>query len=292
MNKRSLLLPLLTLIAFFCACNPNARWEVEDVHISIDLQYISAGFIECSFSTDKEAYYLIAIDSVRQGYDPMERQKQFMMLALDSAQLTYLRWRNELLQAGEFHIAPFASHSLQYGAVNHFFTSLTPNTDYWVYAFVVDPNTMKPMGKLHIVSTKTHAQSQVDITFHYRIKGHWDYIYPLDDHRNIHNHFPYIATTRDSAEIAQSGMNAEDYFSQWMQEQFNAPNKARIYYGIKAIENDGIGSHTTFQHGTTYYTAIGGFDGSIKQKLIYKFTWMGDSTDIYLTEMDAINRIH
>ena len=93
-------------------------------------------------------------------------------------------------------------------------------------------------------------------------------------------------------EIVQSGMNAEDYFSQWMQEQFNAPNKARIYYGIKAIENDGIGSHTTFQHGTTYYTAIGGFDGSIKQKLIYKFTWMGDSTDIYLTEMDAINRIH
>ena len=184
MNKRSLLLPLLTLIAFFCACNPDAKWETEDVHISIDLQYVSAGFVECSFSTDKDAYYLIAIDSVRQGYNPMERQKQFMMLALDSAHLSYLRWRNELLQDGEFHIAPFSSHSLQYGAVNYFFTSLTPNTDYWVYAFVVDPVTMKPIGKLHMVNTKTYAQSQVDISFHYRIKGSWDYIYPLDGHRN------------------------------------------------------------------------------------------------------------
>lgn len=70
------------------------------------------------------------------------------------------------------------------------------------------------------------------------------------------------------------------------------PKQGAHLLGIKAIENDGIGSHTTFQHGTTYYTAIGGFDGSIKQKLIYKFTWMGDSTDIYLTEMDAINRIY
>ena len=111
MNKRLLLLPLLILMAFFCACNPDARWETEDVNISIDIQYISAGFIECSFSTDKEAYYLIAIDSVHSGYNPMDNQKQFMMLALDSANLSYLRWRNELLKAGEFHIAPFSSHS-------------------------------------------------------------------------------------------------------------------------------------------------------------------------------------
>lgn len=286
MSKKLYIISILFIL--FCACDPEARWETEDVTITMEIKNLSAGFIECEFSTDKEAYYLIAIDSVRHHYDPMEHQKQFMTLALDSANLTYIAWRNKLLQDGEFNIAPFASHALQYGRTTHFFTSLIPNTDYWIYAFVVNPETMKPIGKLHLMQVTTAAESTMNIRFHYRVKGNWDYVYPLDSNGHVYSRFPYIATTRDSMEIVQSGMNAEDYFSQWMQEQFDNPTKASIYYGVKAIENDGIGSHTTFQHGTTYYTAIGGFDGSIKQKIIYKFTWLGEETDLYFSEEDAI----
>ena len=60
---------------------------------------VSAGFAQCSFSTTKDAYYLISIEPVRAGYNPMDHQKQFMMLAWAFSayllvNLAYL-WRKE-----------------------------------------------------------------------------------------------------------------------------------------------------------------------------------------------------
>lgn len=287
MNKRILYI-LLILVVCFCACDPNARWETEDVLITMNIKTISAGYVECDFSTNKDAYYLIAIDTVHPDFNPYVHQKQFMMLALDSANVTYLTWRNKLLKNGEFNIAPFASHALQYGDINHFFTGLMPNTKYWVYAFVVDPDIMKPKGKLYITEIKTTSESVVDIHFDYRVKGHWDYIYPLDSTGQIYSRFPYIATTRDSVEIAQSGYDLDLYFDIWILEQFVFPEEANVYYGVKAIENDGLASYTIFEEGRTYYTAISGFDGSFKQKVVYKFVWHGDSTNYYFSGKDAV----
>ena len=95
------------------SCDPEAKWETENVDITIRVECASAGFAVCEFTTSQEAYYLIAIEKIREGYNPMDHQKQFMSMALDSAYAAYLVWRNDLWQKDEFNVAPFASHSLQ-----------------------------------------------------------------------------------------------------------------------------------------------------------------------------------
>lgn len=288
MNKQYQII-LLLLAVVVCACHPEAKWTKENVKIEISVETISAAFIECRFSTDIEGYYLIGIDSVKNDYDPMSHQKQFMMLALDDANVEYIVWRNQLLQNGEFNVAPFASHSLQYGKINHFFTGLKPETDYWIYAFSVNPETLTPMGTLQLITVQTAAKSVVDINFEYRVIGEWDYIYPIEKSGKIHSHFPYIATTRDSIDIAQDNTTPQEFFTQWTEERFRIPELAEVYYGVRAIENDGISSYLQFEQGHTYYTCISGYDGTINQMAIYKFTWKGDSTYYYFKESDSAN---
>lgn len=287
----------------FSSCNPEAKWDTTDVEINMTVKTVSAGFIECGFSTNKEAYYLIAIEPARDDYDPMEHQKQFMTLALDSANVDYLAWRNRLLRDGEFNVAPFASHSLQYGSVNHFFTGLWFDQEYWVYAFVVDPESMKPAGKLYLEKVKTTYESIMPILFEYRVKGTWDYIYPIDSASgNIYAHFPYVATTRDSLEIEKDLAEADStsaysyastvqqYFTIWLALQDLNMEEAHILYGVSAIDNNGINSHLSFKEGHTYYTYIAGFDFSVRQSTLYKFRWEGEKTALYFTEKDNIAR--
>ena len=290
-NKVFYILGLLCAMSF-ASCNPEAPWTTDDVTIRMEVTTVSAGFVECSFSTDKNAYYLIAIEEAREGEDPMSVQKQFMTLALDSANREYIDWRNKLLKAGEFNIAPFSSHALHYGSVEHFFTGLGPGCTYWIYAFVVNPSTMKPCGKLHLVEVKTKDDSDIDVHFAYRVKGRWDYIYPLDSLGNIYMRFPYLATTMDSASLSEESTDPIWYFANWMIERFAEPSLANIMYGVYAMDNDGSNSALEFEVGHTYYTAICGYDGSFKQTTIYKFHWVGEETELYFVDTDPANIVN
>ena len=285
-NRRFIAGLTAAAVIALCAisCSPEAPWTTRDVQITIDVQQISAGFIECQFSTNKNAYYLVACEPAIEGVNPMEYQKQFMMLALDSANVKYLMWRNQRLKEGEFNVAPFASHALQYGAVHYVFTPLQANTHYWLYAFVVDPDKMEPVGRLNFQNIYTTTGSTVDIHFEYRIKGRWDYIYPLDKNGNIYNAFPYIAITRDSLEIDQSGDLPTMYFSILYIQNLKNLEEANILYGVKVAENDGFSSPVEFEMGHTYYTYISGMDGSYNHKVLYRFKWYGDSTSYYFKE--------
>lgn len=291
--KGILSLLLLPCSLFLASCNPEAKWETEDVTINMQVTTVSAGFIECSFSTSKEAYYLVSISPVKKDYDPMTHQKQFMMLALDSANVQYLKWRNELLNQGEFNIAPFSSHALQYGAIDYFYTGLLPNQDYWIYAFVVNPETMEPAGKLYLQEITTTKESIMDIHFDYRVKGRWDYIYPVDTLGNIYSRFPYIATTVDSLKLVDSEFGTDSaavaHFVFWAFERFTDPSKAVVYYGVHSVENDGYQSAENFQAGHIYYTAISGYDGSFRQTTVYKFTWTGETCNLYYHDTDSAN---
>ncbi len=293
MKKWIYILNIVGIVLLFSNCDPEARWETSDVKVEIAVETISAAYVECNFSTNKDAYYLIAISPVDSDVNPMEYQKQFMTLALDSANEEYLYWRSILLQEGEFNIAPFASHALQYGNVTHFFTSLTPDTDYWIYAFVVNPEKMIPTSRLFMTTIRTASASKVDVWFEYRVKGIWDYIYPVDSNKNINSHFPYIATTRDSLILAEAQQSPQEYFSEWMLDLMEWPQDDDIYYGVKAIKNDGFSSAsmTRFEKGHTYYTAIGGFDGGIGNNVIYKFRWENESTEYYFTDTDSTNLV-
>lgn len=268
------------------SCNPDAPWTTKDVTVAMEIKTVSAGFIECSFSTNKNAYYLIACDPVKEGYDPMSHQKQFMTMAIDSANAEYIQWRNRLLQEGEFNVASFASHALQYGTLNHFFTGLLPDEDYWVYTFVVDPKTLQPSGKLHLQRVRTKSESIMDVHFDYRVKGAWDYIYPLDKEGHIQTRFPYVSTTRDSAELSMDStfVDPTTYFVLWALSQFLTPEEVRVLYGVSAFLNDGVSTHLQFEEGHTYFTAISGYDGSFKQLTICRFVWEGSETNLYFTD--------
>lgn len=298
-HSASGLIAILMAVVALCAtsCNPEAPWTTDNVTVNMKITTVSAGFAECSFSTNKEAYYFIACEPVRAGYDPMQHQKQFMMLALDSAYSEYLMWRTRLLRDGELNVASFSNHSLYYGQTDYFFTGLLPEQDYWIYAFVVDIETLKPAGKLYLQQITTTSESIIDVHFDYRVKGLWDYIYPHDTLGNIYTRFPYIATTRDSADLADKDsitgdMEAIAYFVFWSLERFLDPSKANVLYGVRAIENDGWQTNEVFEEGHTYYTAISGYDGSFKQTTVYKFHWTGDSCNYYFRDTDPANIVN
>ena len=280
-------LAVIGLLAFLTlACNPEAPWTTKNVDITMDIQTVSAGFIECEFSTSKNAYYFIDVQPVRKGDNPMDHQKQFMNLALDSAYLAYIAWRHELLEEAAADVAPFSSHSLQYGKIHHFFTALDPNTDYWVYAFVVNPDKIKPEGKLHLATVTTRSASVVDVHYEYRVKGYWDYIYPVDAKGDIYTRFPYLAATRDSLDIIAQGQTPEEYFNDLFFDIMDNKRRDQILYGVKATHNDGWDSYIEFEAGHTYYTAIAGWDGVVGNNVIYHFTWTGEDFESYFHDDD------
>jgi len=296
----------LLLIIMLASCNTDAPWTTKNVNINMEVKTVSAGFIECNFSTNKNAYYLIAIEEARDDYNPMAHQKEFMMLALDSANVEYIQWRNWLLKSGETNIAPFASHALQYGDVNHFFTGLWFEEKYWVYAFVVDPDKMQPVGRLYLQTVTTQFESIMPIRFDFRVKDDWTYIYPLDSlSGKVTPEFPYVTVTRDSVELMKDiaeidsieGMGItstpQEYFTTWLLNLSMSPDQANVQYGVSAKENDGFESWDIFPDGMyevghTYYTFIGGYDFSVRQNTLYKYTWKGDKKDLYFSQDDNI----
>ena len=292
-NKGERILLFLSIFIFqfsISSCNPEAPWSTQDVTIEMSAQNVSAGFIEYSFTPNKEAYYLISCMQATEEMDPFNHPKQFMMLMLDSANTAYIEWRNGLLKEGEFNIAPFASHCLQYGPITHFFTNLEPETNYWVFAFVVNPETLKPVGKLFIETVKTTAESIMDVHFDYRVRGIWDYIYPLNPDGKINSHFPYLASTVDSADLVNmwGGISPEEFFNDLFITMAETGDEENIHYGVTVVKNDGSGRSIPFEANHTYYTAIVSYDGFMGNNVIYRFLWTGDDYEAYFTDEDNI----
>lgn len=285
-------LTVLTVVAL-CATScrlEEAQWETEDVTITMQVGAVSAGFIECQFTTSKDAYYLIDCVPVDKESHPYDYQKQFMTLAIDSAYINYLQWRYWLLEAGESYIAPFASHSLQYGEVDKIFTNLKPGSDYWVFAFVVNPETQKPIGKLYLQTVHTADKSIYNVHFDYRVRDVYDYIYPINDKDgSINYYFPYLAATRDSIWLADEyGATPEVYFTELFHVYSEYDLTEMVRYGVHVTKNDGYNSDETFQEGHTYYTAITSYDGFMGHNVIYKFTWTGEDCNLYFTDEDKL----
>ena len=287
---------LIICMLGFAACDPEVESHTQDVEITIDVKQISAGYINVAFSTNKNAYYLRGIHPIREGIDVQKVAKHFMLLALDSAYVDYLYWRNQQLQRLTPFVADFASHSLQYGNTEHYFTLLQPSTDYWVFAFVVDPTTNKPAGKLFLQTISTTAESQMPMFFEYRVEGRWDYVYPKDTAGNINSHTPWVGETVDSILLRQQGWESPgEYFLARFKDVYNGTYE-RILYGIYAHENNGIGdgtSVTNFEQGKTYYSGMAALDALLTYPLdtnaydIYRFRWEGETTDLYFTPTDC-----
>ena len=293
--------PTIALAALLAAaCSTEAVYKTKDVTLTMEIKQVSAGFCEAYFRTDKDAYFYIAAEQVREGVDPFSIEKQFKTLALDYAYMNYINWRYEHLLEGEPHIAEFSSHSLQYVEQDYFFNDLKPDTDYWVYGFVVDPKTNSPCGDLVLKTIRTKASSEIKILFEYRINGSWDYVYPLDEDDNLNFFLPWVGESVDSVYL-KDVLNVRtpgDYFI----DRFNTlqqTGEANIFYGMYAHNNDGIGdgtSHTLFEEGHTYYTALASFDGPLiftgpyKNYNIYKFKWTPGMDRVFDRDDDTLGK--
>lgn len=289
---------ILLIQLLLLGCSTDAEYRANNVDLNIEVLNVSCGFCEVHFETSKPAYYYIAAEKVREGVDPLKIEEQFKTLSLDYAYKNYINWRYELLYNGEPHIAEFSSHSLQYGEMTHFFTSLEEDTDYWVYAFIVDPYTNSPVGELVIEEIHTKPTSEEKIYFKYRVDDTWDYVYPLDEEGKINPHIPWVGETVDSLVLRNEikPVTPGYYFIDRMQD-LRTSGKAYIRYGMYAHNNDGIGdgsSLTEFVEGHTYYTAIACFDGPIilegkyKNYSIYKFKWKKGLKQVFTREDDTM----
>lgn len=281
-----------------CACDPNAKAYTKRIEIDINVQNISAGFVQVEFSTNREAFYLVSMQPAKEGINPHEIAKTFMLLALDSAYLDYLRWRNEELQNLVPFVADFSSHSLQYGTTNRTFCYLQPDTDYWIFAFGVDPESNKPFGQLFLKTVTTKQKSVLTMDFQYRVRGEWDYVYPRDTAGEIISDVPWIGLTVDSALLRDEGecRVPGEYFVQAFQAYYGIKMDQMIFYGVVAHQNNGDyggTAGTKFEEGHTYYSAFAILDGPISfpppetMYDIYRFTWHGDSTNLFFTHEDC-----
>ena len=280
------------------SCKPDVLAHTKDVHITIDVQQVSAGFAHVKFATDKKAFYLIGIQPTREGINPDAVAKNFMLLALDSAYLDYLHWRSSHLNNLTPFIADFASHSLHYGEEEHFFPFLESGRDYWVFAFVVDHTKNKPAGELFWTTIQTNDSSTIPVSFHYRIKGRWDYVYPMDSLGNVISYVPWVGETIDSATIVEKGFEKPGHYFYNRFIELYAKVDTRVLYGISVLENTGSHENSSaikFEEGKTYYTGMAALDAPLVYPLalsvydIYRFTWQGDSTDLYLTPEQSTN---
>ena len=282
------------------SCNPDeVAAHTTNVQIDIQIKQISAGYANVEFSTNKKAFYLTGIHPVRKDIDDIQKvSKQFMLLALDSAYVDYLYWRNQQLQQMIPFVTDFASYALQYSNTNQYFTLLRPSTDYWVYAFVVDPATNKPAGSLFITTLTTDSASRIPMWFEYRVEGQWDYVYPKDAKGEINSNTPWVGETIDSITLREQGWETPGkYFLSRFDEVYKGDYK-RILYGIYAHENNGESdgtSVTKFEMGKTYYTGMAALDAPLTYPLdtnvydIYRFTWLGDTTNLYFTSVNSLD---
>lgn len=249
------------------ACSPEARYTTKNVRLEMEIARKSCGFIEAKFHTNKDAYYYISIEKAREGVSPMEIEEQFKTLALDYAYKEYINWRYDLLYDGVKHIASFSSHSLQYGDHEYFFTGLEADTPYWVFGFVVDPDTNAPAGDLVMETVRTDAESHLKIQFDYRVNDTWDFVYPIGEDGSITYLIPWLGETVDSVKLRDElKVAAPGHYFTARFDELRKSGKGNIMYGMYAHNKDGEGdgtSSTKFEEGHTYYTAVASFDGPL-----------------------------
>ena len=289
---------LASAVCFLSSCNPEAK-AVSGLQVNIDItpQVISSGFMQFTMETDKEAYYHVGIVPRSEAPDLTSNAavRAFMNLELDEAYTNYIVWRHSLLEQGEPYIAEFPTHSLQYGKIEYNFTLLKPATDYMVYAFVVDAKTNKPDGRLFTYYASTYDESfYADMQFEYRVRGYWDYVYPVynfhgSEAYSIVDFVPWVGATVDSLDLLGAPYNTiHDFFGDLFGQYVDYQLSDWLRFGIYAHNNNGLGdgsSYTLFEEGHTYYTGLALMDGYLDRDIIviYKFTWQGEDTQYYFT---------
>lgn len=300
------IIAIAAMVVFsFASCNTEAKAVSGlDIDIYLEPYIVSSGFVQMAFNTNKEAYYHVGIVHIAEAPDTSSKAavKAFMNLKLDEAYTKYIQWRHSLLEEGVPYIAEFPTHSLQYGHNELNFNYLEPGEDYMIYAFVVDSKTNKPDGRLFTYYLTTREETPFEVLeFEYRVRGEWDYVYPvyyyewgMESYAEIIDFVPWVGATIDSLQMHQTEFSTvPDYFWNLFGGYVDKKMVEKIHFGIYAHDNNGYGdgtSGTLFEEGHTYYTAVALMDGYLTEKsfYIYKFHWNGENTQLYFKKEDAM----
>ena len=294
----SIIIIVVTMM-ILSSCDPEAKAVSGlDVKIKVTEQFVSSGYVQYNFSTNREAYYHIGIVPVDQAPDTSNQAnvKNFMTLMLDRQYADYLYWRADLLEKGTPYVADFAHHSLQYGEVEKYFNFLDPDTDYMVFAFVVDAKTNKPDGRLftRYVHTETTSSFENNMQFEYRIQGYWNYVYPvLSTTNEIISWVPWVGDVVDSASLAAVAEFATpDAYFRYVFSSINEFEASDfVHLGIYVNKHEPDDDYDTyFQTGQTYYTGLALMDGYLSKNpiTIYKFRWDGTDTRLSFKPADRL----
>lgn len=141
------------------ACNTQAPYITHDCEITFKTSDVMGTQLRIfAEPKDDRAYYYYSIIS-QAAFDSLHIEDyHFMTLMLDSLYRDYLEWRSPLLWENEEYITDFRSFSFNYGPSDRYCVGLTPNTDYMIYGFCINPdNIQQPIGKLYRQSIRTGA---------------------------------------------------------------------------------------------------------------------------------------
>lgn len=276
------------------SCNPYPLADTSGkINFDIKIERVSAGFMEVTVTPDRPGFYLLAAEKASEALDPVKYKQQFMNLMLDSAYVKYVAWRHQHLMNMEDHVADFPSHSLVYGKVTVMKEFLTPDTDYWVFCFQVNPKTNKADGDLFLKNVHTEEGSMYqDISFAYRVQGEWDYIYPYSRlSRQLVTTVPYVGVSIDSLDIRASHASSPGEYFKNIYDNLK-PDDTRILTGIYVHQNNGVGdgtSKTNFVEGHTYYTCMSVLDGPLSDGVsLYRFKYIGKKTKLEFNHTDSL----
>lgn len=153
MKIYNFLMALSSCLVLLCACNFESEMHFLKKPVAIDilLRENTLGatkvYIE-AFPAHDEVYYVWDVVPCERLDNFKRSEKQYMELVLDGLYAQYINWRHQKLEAGEHYIGTFANQYLSYGKTHYFYTELTPDTDYYVFAFCVNSETNRPMGEL------------------------------------------------------------------------------------------------------------------------------------------------
>ena len=288
---KKLALVFAALLFMLAGCKTESKYHLLGVKFEIEVSSVTKGYIHTYFYPSTVAYYVTGCMPVNDNYDPINKSRQFMTLMVDSLYIDYLDWRYDYLRNQEDYIADFASHSLQYGDSEKYFQNLQPDTDYWVYAFVVDPGTKEPFDKLWLTTVRTDSLSTCRAFFETRVQSSYFYMYPRESEGGeILGSVPYTGGIVDALDLMEAfplPLDFEGKLDKYSERAYNLAVDYGIldditYTGVKQINYAG-----RFKNGHTYYIIIGELQGGIYNRAYFRFVY--NSSD-YTQEVALVQR--
>ncbi len=270
-------LVLAALLFLISGCKTESKYHLMNVSFEVEVADVSKGHIHAYFYPSTLAYYVTGCVPLSDKYDPVNITDHFMTLMVDSLYIDYLDWRHDYLKDKEDYIADFASHSLQYGDSEKYFQNLQPDTDYWLYAFVVDPGTKEPYGDLWVTTVHTDSLETYNIWFDTRVQGSYFYMYPRgSEGGDIVEGIPYTGGIIDALDLVEAcplPLDFEGKMDKYCEQAYDLAvdygTLANITYsGVKQINYAG-----RFKTGRTYYVIIGELQGGIVNRAYFRFVY-------------------